>query len=76
MTFLKRKQNGVTVLNPIDPEIDQTQFLAQDWSEVPYGPFLEDDSSNTPAPMCMGFTVRTFVHCNHTSDSVSRRSRT
>ena len=36
-SFLKSKHNGVTLFDPTELEIDQTQFLTEDWSETPYG---------------------------------------
>ena len=35
--FLEKKHSGVTVFDPTDPKIDQTQFLTEDWSVTPYG---------------------------------------
>ena len=33
ISFLKIKHNGVTVFDSTEPEIDQTQFSTEDWSE-------------------------------------------
>ena len=46
--FLKRKHNGVTVFDPANPEIDQTQFLTEDWHATPYSLYKEDVTSNSP----------------------------
>ena len=37
-SFLKRKHNSVTVFDPTDTEIDQTQFPTEDLSTTPYDP--------------------------------------
>ena len=37
VSFLKIKHNGVAVFDPTEPEIDQTQFPNEDWSETHYG---------------------------------------
>ena len=36
--LLKSKYNGVTVFNPTETDIDQSQFPTEDWSATPYGP--------------------------------------
>ena len=47
-SFLKSKHNGVTVFDPAEPEIDQTQFPTEDWSATPYGICKEDVPLNSP----------------------------
>ena len=51
--FRRRKQNGVTVFDTTEPEIDLTQFLTKDVSETPYVPCNEDSPSNYSAPRGM-----------------------
>ena len=74
-SFLKSKHTGVTVFDPTEPEIDQTQFTTEIWSATPYGPCKEDVSSNAPAPRGIGFTTRSFVEYDHARDSLTRRSK-
>ena len=38
------------MLDLTDPEIDQTQFPTEDWSETPHGPYKEGAFSHSPAP--------------------------
>ena len=74
--FLKSKHNGVTVFDPTEPKIDQTQFLTEGWSTTTYGLCKENIPSNTPVPRGMCFTIISFVDSDHAGDSVARRSRT
>ena len=74
-SFLKSKHNGVTVFDPTELEIDQTQFPTEDWSATPYGLCKEDVPLNAP-PRGIGFTMRAFVDSDHAGDSITRRSRT
>ena len=39
LSFLKRKYNDVAVFDSTDPEIDETNFTNEDWSETPYGTY-------------------------------------
>ena len=64
------------MFDPTDPEIDQTQFPTEDWSETPYGLCKEDVPLNSPSPRGIGFTMRAFVDSDHSGDSITRRSRT
>ena len=41
LSFLKIKNNSVTVFDPSVPEIDLTQFSSEDWSTKTYGPCNE-----------------------------------
>ena len=75
-SFLKSKHNGVMVFDPTEPDIDLSQFPAEDWSASPYSPCKEDLPTNAPAPKGIGFTMRAFVDSDHAGDSVTRRSRT
>ena len=72
-SLLKSKHNEVAVLDPIEPEIDQTQFPTEDWSETPC---KEDAPSNKSEPMRTCFTMRDCVESGHAGDSVARQSRT
>ena len=74
MSFLKIKHNGGTLLNPIEPEIDQTQFPTKDWSASPYGPCKDDNPSKPLAHGGIGFTMRAFVESFHYSDVATLRS--
>ena len=75
-SFLKSKKNGVTVLGPADPEIDQNHFPTEDFSVIPYGTCKEDSLSNVPVSILTDFTMTAFVESDHASDSVTHYSRT
>ena len=75
-SLLKIKHNGVAVLDPAGPEIDQTQFPNEHWSATPFGPYKEDVPSSEPAPRGTGFAVRAFVDSDHADNSVTRHYRT
>ena len=75
-SFLKSKDNGVTVFDPTEPEINKTQFRTDDWSATPYGLCKEGVPLNAPDPRGIGFTMRAFVDSDHAGDSITRRSRT
>ena len=64
------------MFDPTDPEMDQTQFLTEDWSAIPHGLCNECSPSNDPSPRGMGFTIRDFVDSDHAADSFTRLSRT
>ena len=49
-SFLKSKHNAVMVFDPSEPDIDESQFMKQDWSATPYGECSEDIPGNAPAP--------------------------
>ena len=55
LSFLKSKQNFVTVFGPTKPEIDETQFLTEDQSTTPCALFRKDVTSNAPAPRGFDF---------------------
>ena len=74
--FLKSKHNGVTVFDPSEPDIDESQFPREDWSATPYGDCNEEIPSNAPPPLGVAFTIRGFVDSNHAGDTITRRSRT
>ena len=50
LSFPKIKHNGVSVFDPLEPEIDLSQFQTEDWSATHYGPCKEDVPSNAPTP--------------------------
>ena len=75
LSLLKSKCNVVTVLDPADPEIDQTKFLTEHWYVTPYETWKECIDSNEPKPRGIGFTMRVFVESDNAGDSVARLSK-
>ena len=74
--FLKIKHNGVLVLDPTVPDINESAFPKEDWSAAAYGECKEEIPSNAPEPRGIGMTMRSFVDSDHAGDITTRRSRT
>ena len=74
--FLKNKHNSEMVFDPSEPDIDETQFSGETWTDTVYGDCSEDIPPNAPACRGFGFKIRAFVDSDHAGDSVTRRSRT
>ena len=74
--FLKSKYNALMVFDPSEPDIDESQFTKQDWSDTPYGDCKEDVPGNAPPQRGIGFTMRAFVDSDHAGGSITRRART
>ena len=55
--FLKSKHNGVTVFDPIEPDVDETKFPNEDWPGTVYGECKEVIPENAPEPRGIGFTM-------------------
>ena len=76
LSFLNSKHIVIAVLDPIELEIDLTQFLTEDWSTTQCVPCKEDAPSNAPTSRGTYFIMRDFVESYHACDSVVRLSRT
>ena len=74
--YLKMNHNGVLVLDPTVPIINESSFVREDWSAAAYGECKEEIPSNIPEPRGLGMTMRAFVDSDHAGDVVTRRSRT
>jgi hypothetical protein len=74
--YLKLKHNSSMVFDPTEPDIDDAQFIREDWSATVYGECKEEIPSNMPEPRGVGFTMRAFVDSDHAGELTTRRSRT
>ena len=74
--FLKNKHNSEMVFDPSEPDIDETQFSGETWTDTVYGDCSKDIPPNAPACQGFGFKICAFVDFDHAGDSVTRRSRT
>ena len=74
--YLKLKHNSSMVFDPTEPDIDDAQFIREDWSATVYGACKEELPSNMPEPRGIGFTMRAFVDSDHAGEVTTRRSRT
>ena len=48
--FLKNKHNSEMVFDPSEPDIDETQFSGETWTDTVYGDCSEDIPPNAPVP--------------------------
>ena len=76
LSFIKSKNNSVTVFDHAETEIDQTQFPTEDWSVAPYVTCKEDIPSEALISRGIGVTMRDALDSYHPGYSVTRRSRT
>ena len=74
--FLNVKHNSAMVFDPSVPDIDDSQFVREDWTASPYGECKEEVPSNMPPPKGIGFYMRAFVDSDHAGHLLTRRSRT
>jgi hypothetical protein len=74
--FLKNKHNTEMVFDPTEPDIDESIFEGQDWSDSVYGECVEALPKNAPEPRGSGFKIKAYVDSDHAGDTVTRRSRT
>ena len=57
LAFLKNKHNSEMVFDPSEPDIDETQFPGETWTDtLLYGDCSEDIPPNAPA--CRGFGLK------------------
>ena len=74
--YLRIKHNSLMVFDPSEPDIDESQFVREDWSAAPYGECKEELPSGMPEPRGVGFTMRAFVDSDFAGELTTRRSRT
>ena len=74
--FLRNKHSTEMVLEPSEPEIDQSCFEKEDWSTMVYSYCSDDIPPNAPKCRGFGLKIRACVDCDHAGDSIIRRSRT
>ena len=75
---LKKYHNTEMVFDPSYPVIYESKFQRKDWASSEFLHFKgkEELPTNMPEPRGLGFVVRAKVDSDHTSDTVTRRSRT
>ena len=74
--YLKKRPNGVIVLDPTYPDIDLSEFNdGADWTNF-YGNVKEAIPENRPKPRGKTLVIRMFVDSDHAGDKLVRRSRT
>ena len=74
--FFCNKHNNEIVFDSSKPEMDHACFDQEDYSNTVYGDFSENILPNAPKYRGFGLKIRVYVDSDHTSDFVTRRSRT
>eukprot|EP00970_Alexandrium_tamarense_P015737 scaffold5464_cov222-Alexandrium_tamarense.AAC.1 len=67
MAYLRSKHNSRMVFDATAPEIDEGQFLRQDWSKQ-YEGAKEAIPPNALTPRGLGVTMRMYVDSDHAGD--------
>jgi hypothetical protein len=73
--YLKKKHDARIVYDPTYPEIEQDQFIREDWSRY-YGDVKEPEPSNVPVPLGKAVDIRLYCDSDFAGDERRRRSRT
>ena len=74
--YLRIKHNSLMVFDPTEPDIDEKQFVREDWTAAPYGECKEEFPRGMREPRGIGFTMRAFVDSDFAGELTTRRSRT
>ena len=74
--YLRIKHNTKLVFDLSEPDIDESQFPCEYWSDSAYEEFSEDIPPNMQKPRGIGFTMWTFVYSDHADELTTRRSHT
>ncbi len=75
MGYLQLKHNLQLMFDPTYPDIDQTVFPSNDWTEF-YGNAEEAIPPNMPPPLGKDVDLRMMVDSDHAGDKKTRCSRT
>ena len=77
-SYLRKYHNTELIYDPSNPIIDEGQFQRRDWtsSEFSHVNRKEEMPPKMPEPRGQGVTICTKVDADHTSDTVTRWSRT
>ena len=74
--YLKNKHNSQMIFDPSDPNVDESLFPIEDWTNTVYGNCSEDLPPNMPEARGFEPIIRVYVDSDHAGDSITRRSRT
>ena len=76
--YLHKYHNTELVYDPSDPVVEQDVFERRDWTSSEFGAVQgkEEVPSNMPELRGLGFIMCAKVDADHTSDMITRRSRT
>ena len=75
INYLHRYPMRRLVMNHTMPEIDNSVFRHDDWSDF-YGDVVKEDPPNMPVPLGNAMQMSCFVDADHAGNKVTRRSHT
>ena len=78
-SYLKKHHNTELVIDPSDPAVDASEFERRHWTSIQFGYILQEGvelMSRMTQPRGVGFVTRATFDAEHTSNTVTRRSRT
>ena len=65
LAYLRIQHNNAMVFDPKEPDIDDSQFVCDNWLASAYIEFKEELPTNAPQPKGIGFTMRAFIASDH-----------
>ena len=68
LAYLRIQHNSSMVFDPTDPDIDDSQFVRDNWLDSAYSKFKEELPTNAPQPKGIDFTVRAFIYSDHAGE--------
>eukprot|EP00804_Cyclotella_cryptica_P026575 CCRYP_014011-RA/>CCRYP_014011-RA protein AED:0.14 eAED:0.14 QI:0/0/0/1/0/0.25/4/0/793 len=74
-SYLKSKSNSPLIFDPMEPDVEGSNFVECDWSDF-YPGASEALLPNAPKPLGKGVTLQMFVDSNHAGDKVGQRTQT
>ena len=76
IAYLRIQHNSSMIFYPTEPDIDEYQFICENWLASTYSEFKEELPTNAPQPKLIGFTMRAFIDSNHAGELTTHQSRT
>ena len=64
------------IFDPSYPDIDESQFVRENWLASAYSEFKIELPTNAPQPKGIGFTMRAFIDSDHAGELTTHQSRT
>ena len=75
-SYLRIKLNSTMLFELTAPDIEDSQFVCEDWSSSSYSEYKEELPPDASQPKGTGFTMRTFVDYDNAGKLTTRRSQT
>ena len=76
LAYLRIQQNISMVFDPKEPDIDDSQFVRENWLDSAYSEFKEELPTNALQPKGIGFTMRVFIDSDHAGELTTQQSQT